>query len=504
MKHATEFAQQIPLDIVGSSTYGKNPKIMASRTFNMMFSDDWLVNYAGYQKKIQIDDVGEGRGIFSSVVSNSLFAVINENVYRITEFSVSQEGIKTFSTRLIGIIGTVSGDVFIDENNVNQVAFCDQVNLYIYNYLLDTFQVATLPADVVPGYVSYQNGRFRIPDTSTNRWYLSDAGNGLNWFWGPSGEPVFSAIQTKPDLAQAVLRFPGRSDLALVIGKTVSELWSDIGAPTFPYQKVTSLNFDYGCISSATIATSEDFIAWLGTNERSEAVIMFSNGSDIKTISTDGINNKLQALVAPEKSVGFFVKIYGHLIYHLTFYDPRDNYSLIYDFTVGKFFDVTDEDMNYFIARRVAYFDDGYYFISLNDGHIYFMSSDITSYDYGFYDNGDAKVFEIPRVRVCSNFRLPNSGRFIVSNVSFTMEQGNDPENTINNPNYVPKIGMSISIDGGITYSSYSTKDLNLYANRQNIVSWYKLGSANDFVAQFRLWGKGPWNAFNGVMEYYQ
>jgi hypothetical protein len=484
-----------PVDIVGSSTFGLNPKILASRTFNMIQSDDWLVSYAGYRREIIPNGIkGQGRSAFTSIKSNAMIVVINNVVYSISFYSTSASGKKKYLTKKIGMLSTVEGAVFIDENNVGQIAICDQVNMYIYNYLTDTFNIANLPIGFFPGYVTYQNGRFIAPDTKSAQWALSKVGDGLDWFWGASGEPVIGAIQTKPDYARVTVRFPGSGNLLLVMGRNVSELWTDVGGALFPYQRNTSLNFDYGCISAASVATSENFIAWLGTNERSEVVIMVGTGSSVQTISTDGINNKLQLLTNPEKSVGFIVKILGHIIYQITFYDKKDNYSLIYDFTTKKFFDVTDENMNYHIARSVAFFKDEYYFVSLNDASLYVMASALSSYDYG------TENFDIPKIRVTSNFRLPNSKRFIVTNMSLTMEQGNDPEYMERNTEYVPRVALSISRDGGITFGSSLANPLNLSGNRIDRVEWWKLGSANDLVFQFRFHLKSPLNTFEGVM----
>lgn len=484
-----------PVDIVGSSTFGLTSKVLASRTFNMFISDDWLVSYAGYRREITPDGVpGEGRANFTSIKSNSMISVINDIVYSISFYSSSASGKRKYLTKKVGTLTTVNGAVFIDENNVGQIAICDQTNMYIYNYITDVFQIATMPPGFVPGYVTYQNGRFIAPDTSSASWALSQVGDGLNWFWGPSGEPVEGAIQTKPDYARVTIRFPGAGNLLLVMGRNVSELWTDVGGALFPYQRNTSLNFDYGCISAASVATSEDFIAWLGTNERSEVVIMVATGSDVQTISTDGINNKLQLLVNPEKSVGFIIKILGHIIYQVTFYDKRDNFSLIYDFTTKKFYDITDENQNYHIARSVAFFKDEYYFVSLNDACVYVIASNLSSYDYGTSD------FDIPRIRICSNFRLPNSKRFVVTNFSLTIEQGNDANYMVVSNSYNPRVSLSISRDGGISYGSSMAKPFNLSGNRKNRMEWWKLGSANDFVLQLRFHYKSPVNVFDGVM----
>jgi hypothetical protein len=492
---------QQKLDIVGSSTFGINPKILASRTFNMIQSDDWLIGYSGYKKKLTIFETGNGRGIFTSIKSNSLIVVISNRVYSIKVYTETGKTSQTYSSSFIGQIDTFFGDCFIDENNTNQIAICDQKNIYIYNYISETFVMAVLPEDFVAGYVTYQDGRFVATDSSSARWALSKEGDGLNWFWGASGEPVFNTIQTKPDFARGALRFPGRGNLLFVMGNSVTELWTDVGATFFPYQRSTSINFDYGCINPATIAASGEIVAWLGYNEKSGPVIMYSTGSDIKQISTDGINFKFQTLTNPFSSSAFFVKLNGHLIYQLTFYDPNDNYSLIYDFNTQKFYDVTDEKMNYHIARRVAFFDNTYFFVSFNDGNLYEMDSDYSFYDYGEFEDGNKKIFEIPRVRVCNNFRMPDSSRYIINNITFTLEQGNDQFHLEYNKNYQPRIGLSISKNGGISFSSYVERPVYLSGQRRNILNWWSLGSANDFVPQFRFWGKGPWHAFDGVMS---
>lgn len=269
-----------------------------------------------------------------------------------------------------------------------------------------------------------------------------------------------------------------------------------MGRPVFPYVRNTSINFDYGCVNAATVATSEEIVAWVGINEKSGPVIMYSTGSDIRPISTDGINYKLANLKKPESSFAFFVRISGHLIYHLTFYE--DNYSLIYDFNTEKFFDVTDENMNYHIALRVAYYNNSYYFVSKNDSSLYIMSPDLTSYNYV------NKIVEIPRIRTCSNIRLSDASRFGINNINFTMQQGNDKEHLIQSSVYNPRISLRVSKDGGYNFSNYITKDLYNYGKRANRLNFWQLGSANDLVPEIRFWGFGPWKATNGNVRIYQ
>ena len=88
-----EISYQV-LDIVGSSDYGKDTKILASRTFNMMKSDDWLTGYAGYKKQLATSAEGEGRGIFSSPKANAMIVVTNGDVFSVSLFSTGSDGKK--------------------------------------------------------------------------------------------------------------------------------------------------------------------------------------------------------------------------------------------------------------------------------------------------------------------------------------------------------------------------------------------------------------------------
>jgi len=154
--------------------------------------------------------------------------------------------------------------------------------------------------------------------------------------------------------------------------------------------------------------------------------------------------------------------------------------------------------MNYHIARRVASFDNDYYFISLNDGNLYQIAADFYTYDYG------TTIKNIPRKRVCSNVRLPDSTPFIVNQATMTVEQGNDVDNDGNDPIYLPNVSLSVSTNGGISFSGWSDQELNTVGHRQNMVRWWNLGMSNDFVAQFSFNSTGSWKASNGILDTYQ
>lgn len=479
--------KQMPLNIVGSSTFGRYAKISKEKTYNMLISDGFLVNYPGY--KLVLASLGViGRGLFDSAILDQMIAVVDNNVYVINAiFNESNDPPYNFSAELIGTVENNSHDVTIAENNSNQIAICDGSAIYIYNKTANPpFQKAN--TGFIPTSVAFHDTYFIATEQNTAKWHLSANGNGLDW----SGN-MWAQIQTKPDIAQAVVRFPSRGNMILVFGQHVVEPWLDFGYQLFPYGRSTSFSIDYGCLNPSTIAATDEIVVWLAANEESGPVIMYTTGSDFKKITTDGIDYLFSNLTAPQDSEAFIFRQDGHLIYHINFY--TDNISLFYDFNTSKFFHATDENQNYYLAKDIGFFNNQYYFISKKNGNLYAMDTLYTDYDGAI----------IPRIRITQNIRLPDQSYFIVNDVGFTVETGmtdyhQQKPNTITD-NLSPTIDLSISIDGGESFSSFLSYPLNSIGKRRNKVMWWQLGIANDFVCQFRFWSTGRVVATDGVVS---
>lgn len=506
---------EVPLKIVGGNQFGRYSKISDEQTTNMIVSDGFLVPYAGYEVVAALSSSGIGRAIYVSDQWNRMIAVIGNSVYALSPPGANGQQLSSF---LIGRINTFEGDVFIDENIAGQIAICDGDAIWIYNWKNPSNPAlieATLPIDpvtsqvIIPQSISYQDGYFLTVNRVSASWFLSAPNNGLVWDWGLGDLPVTTTIQSKPTNAVAVKRVPSQSGWSYIMGGTVVEPWQNVGAKIFPYQRSQSVSIDYGCLSPNTIAAMDTYMVWLGSNERSGPVIMVSDGGNIDKLSNDGIDFKLATVVSPSESTGFFFKQDGHLFYQLTFYNPNDNFSLVYDFNTKLFFNVTDQNMNFHIAAAMAFFGNDYYFVSLVDGNVYRMTPTLNTYDYRGSLGGIKTEYEIQRQRICPPIRLADSSRFVIKNLVFTMEQGNDPNFIGINPNldpqpYVPRVDMCLSKDGGTSFGSFISKDLNPQGKRKNMVRFWQLGSANDLTVQFRFWSKFRTVATDGIVNIYQ
>ena len=495
----TPNAKQIPVNVVGSSTFGRHPIISDERTYNLFISDVWLINFAGYHEQVEILPIGEeGRGLYHSIRGDFMIAVIASNVYKINS---------SLGASFLYTLGSSSGEVFMDENLSSQICIVDGTSTaYIYNYdpainAVSTVNFTGTAQNFIPNYVSYHNTYFLfgngIEDASGSQWYIYQSGYNPTTLTGPFDLAFVETLtlQTKPDFAKAVIRIPGKGNNILVMGSTVSEIWTNVAGLQI-YQRYSTVNIDYGVASVATIASMDEQIVWLGINEKSSPAIMVFNGSQAVGLSTDGIDYLLSFVKFPAQSTAMFYREDGHVFYILTFFNPADNFTIMYDFTTQKFFDITDWDFTYHPARQIAYFNNEIYFVSLKQGSIMHMSTDFTS-----ISTGPGTDYEIPRIRKCDTARLPGSDRFIVNQFSFTIQNGVDQNITTGNQ---PRIDVTISKNGGETYGNVLSYIMHTTGNYKNQPRFNKLGEANQITIQMRFWGFNSVVCSQGFLECYQ
>lgn len=520
------------IQVVGGSTFGRYLKISGRRVYNMFVSDKFLVDFAGWKKVLTLVSVPsdatnavEGRGFFRSIRGGFAVAVINNEVWVVDQFT---------GGRFIGEIRTQTGAIFMDENLSAQICIVDGTSAYILHYAGNAYTLTLqesgveIPTELTPNYVQFHDTYFLIGNGDVT-------GNGSKWYAFSRAtdttieEAYELALQTKPDYAIAVVRLSEKGNNVLVFGTSVTEIQTNVGGLQ-GYQRISTMNIDYGVLSVATIASSDNMVAWLGINEKSPPVIMYFDGSKHETISTDGINYVLGQLAHPEKSFAFFLKKDGHLFYQITFYDEEDNLTLAYDFNTGLFCHLSDQDLNYHPARQVVYLGNKTYFLSINNGSIYQLSTDFTSYDENIVRFGNENYLPalnhmIPRQIICDTVRLGNKpDAFSVVDFHVVVEQGNETlysrayleemsQNFILTEEgeymiteggdfivseddepvaiYEPRVDFSFSSDGCVTFSNEVGRIMNFSAQRANMLQWNNLGWMNEFTPKLKFWTYG-------------
>lgn len=541
----TPKSTQVELNIAGSSVFGKYPKISVEKTFNCFLSDSWLVNFAGYKKILRFPDgaggfitAGEGRGIFHSIRGDIVIVVINEKVFVVDK----NLGVTPLPTNLT----SSSGEVFIDENLSNQICIVDGSNAYIYNYGLPAaLTVQVMPADLAPNFVAFHNTYFLFGNALTtndgNKWFAFERATDDTIQLAVGTANTF-ALQTKPDYALAVIRLPSQSDNVLVFGRAVVELWSQVGGLQ-NYRRISTINIDSGCTSVSTIASSEDSVFWLGRTQNNAPVIMRFRGNNHEQISTDGIDKLLQDVVDPDSSTAAIYRQDGHIFYQLTFYGASDNFTIVYDLDTDKFFNLTDQYLDYHPARETVYFHGKWLFVGINLPFLYNQSTDFFVIDESLgeteddiRDFPDRFIWDMQYIRICNTIRNDTTGRFRLNSISFPIQQGFDPQCTggfeidyivmeddtddiifteldsemVTETSFssdidgqCPRIDLSFSKDGGYTWSNTYSREMQQLGRRRNIVTFNNLGSCNEITCKFRFWIRSPVIVNNGIAEVY-
>lgn len=537
----TTDTEEVPVRLVGSSVFGRFPTISVERTYNMYITssgdgeEEWLVDFPGYKAILAlIADGAEGRGVFHSIRGGFLLAIVAGDVFRINLL----EEVPT----LLGTITTTTGEISFAENLSSQITFVDGIKARIYNYLAapSTFSDAVynnVPVDTQfqPNYVTYQNTYFIFGNALENnfgsQWVIfeEDTGSGdydLNWV-------QTLALQTKSDYAKAVLRIPGAGNNVIVFGTTVAEIWNNVGGALI-YQRNSSINIDYGAASVATIAANDEYVVWLGINENSSPALMEMQGGSASRISTDGLDHLLETVNFPASSTAILYRQGGHLFYILSFFDPADNFSIMYDFTTKRIYDLTDWDFTVFPARQIVYYKNKNFFISFKDGAIYQISSDFHTYDVFANTEGETVniEYDVPTIRLTNTYRISNRPeKYKVKMFTFVIESGTTPDayDTPTCFGYIitedteqviftedglpllveggycttnkPRVDLTISKNGGITFSNVVSYDLKKTGQFKNQPRFNNLGYAQQITYQMRFWGRGRKVVKNGTME---
>lgn len=514
----TQEFQDVPLKIAAGSNFGRYPKISVEATYNMIVSDGFLVPYAGYKSVLVTpfqNANGVGRGLYTSIDADIMLAVVGSNVYKINAALIPEQ-VNIVGGNVIPLL-TTTGDVFITENNGNQIVVTDNVGIYVYNWKNGSFfgsDVSFAPNNFYfgetgasagppfvpgtpvlwgssPGHCAFQNGRVIVAVQGTQQWVLSSENDARLW---PHDAQHQGLIQSKPGFVRAAIPLPGGGNNLMVFGSTVVESWTDYGLATFPYQKNTSFNVDYGVVNPSSIAQLDNFIVWISTNEISGPVVMVSEGGGKPIgISTDGIDFLLSRIKNPSDATGFLFKQDGHILYQFTF--TKDNITLAYDFNTKLFFYATDEHLNYHPARQVVFYRGNYYFVSFNDQNLFEFDTSITNIQYSL-----TSIFEIPRIRITPPLRLPSQRYFVIRSVAFTIEQG------LTNPldGATAGVDMAISRDGGQSFGNNVRIDINPSGSYQNRFIYQRCGFANDASFKFQFSGYNRFIATDGLVEVYQ
>jgi hypothetical protein len=106
-------------------------------------------------------------------------------------------------------------------------------------------------------------------------------------------------------------------------------------------------------------------------------------------------------------------------------------------------------------------------------------------------------VKEIPRIWYSSPIRFPTQRPYIIKSIGMTIEQGQD------NPGLDMAVDLSLSRDGGETFSSQYRQYMNPTGLRKSRFIFQRCGRSNDTTIQLQFWGFNRFVITDMLMEIY-
>ena len=166
--------------------------------------------------------------------------------------------------------------------------------------------------DIVDNYFVYN-------DPGTQEWGASDLLSPL------SSSTSYALKDAAPDKLVALI--VDHREVYLM-GEASSEVWTDVGAVPFPFQRIPGTSTQHGLGAQFSLSRLGNSFAYVSQNARGQAQIMQMNGYIPERISTHAVENTLTNQYIGD-AIAWTYQLEGHENYVVTF--PSLNLTWVYD-----------------------------------------------------------------------------------------------------------------------------------------------------------------------------
>lgn len=259
-----------------------------------------------------------------------------------------------------------------------------------------------------------------------------------------------------------------------LMGQISSEVWTDVGAQPFAFQRIPGTSTQHGIAAKNSLARLGNSFAYVSRNNRGQAQIMQMAGYLPQRISTHAVENTL-VNQRVDDAIGWTYQLEGHEIYVITF--PSLELTWAYDATTQMW------------HKWMYWEDDGRYTRHRGNCAALFQGKVLV----GDYENG--KIYElnlsqytddgqtIRRVRRAPHLVTDLQRQYFDElqiqfqpGVGLATGQGSDP-----------KAMLRWSNDGGSTWSKEYWTSIGKIGRYKNRAIWRRLGMARDRIFEVAI-----------------
>lgn len=279
-----------------------------------------------------------------------------------------------------------------------------------------------------------------------------------------------------------------------LLGENSSEVWVDVGAVPFPFQRIPGTSTQHGIASVFSVARVGNSFAYVSRNIRGQGQIVQMNGYTPVRISTHAVENTLQNQYIDD-AIAWTYQLEGHEIYVVSF--PTLDLTWAYDATTQmwhKWLWVDNDNVYHRHRGNCSALFQGLIIVGDHtNGKLYELSKQV------YTDDGQ----EIRRVRraphLVSDLQRQYFDEFQIQfqpGVGTTGLSTQDTNNYIGNPYYIYP-GATLTVAPNITLyiansSSANTSDVT--TNPQAMLRWSNDGGST--------WSREYWVSIGAIGKY--
>lgn len=386
------------------------------------------------------------------------------------DYSEDTFGVRTYSETTLGAAIIQGSDAVIMQDNGIELLivapdYNNQFNAWIFNANTSTLtQISDVDFDGPVSYATYMAGFFVFLKKDSNKFFCSELRQGLVY-----DALDFASAESDPDNLVAAEVLNG---VLYLFGTSTCEQWYIPGSTGagFPFVKATSGTIQKGCTSPRSLVEFNGMLIWIGGGKNETPAIWSTTGGQPQKLSMAGIDVLINSgdVASIEGAYQCNWSARGHSF--ITFTIP-DICCVQYDAATGLWATRESKFDGNVIPWRVGGLVTAYdvQIVTDNlDGRIGVMDSDI----YTEYGENISSYAVFPAI---DNVGKP----FTVNALELMMETGTceiDQD---------PVVRLSVSEDGGRTFSPDMSINMGLTGDYENRISWDLLGRySRSFVAR--------------------
>lgn len=322
-----------------------------------------------------------------------------------------------------------------------------------------------LPASV--GSVSFLDSFFIVGSNGTGQFFKSASNDGTMW-----NALDFETAESSPD---NLLRPIAAIGQLWLMGVNTGEIWTDSGASSFPFQKISGGKMTMGIYSPNTARELDNTLFWVGANQNGFAGVYRANGFIPKKISTEPIDLLLKAATDPLNIRAWSYQEGGHLFYVLTGGGLAT--SPTYDVTTDEWHERAYTNIQGAFEQHLGccyMYAFGKHIVGdRTNGNLYIM-------DNNFYDdNGEQLCLRRVYTHIGNEMQRQRYNALVIG-----VESGVGNQSGLG---FDPQIGCRISNDGARTYMDLGFTPIGKVGAYKDKAEFRRLGMAEQLTIEITI-----------------